>query len=103
MIRHFVLVKFRKDAAADTVATLFAELANLQRSLDGVLDFHAGKNISVETDLIRGNHHAFWFDFADVAARDAYLIDPRHVAAGQRLVAHTVGGVEGVTVVDLEF
>lgn len=102
MIRHFVLLRFRGDVSAEVKQTLFEALSDLQGHLQGVLGFHAGPNVSVETDLIRGFNDAFWFDFEDAAARDAYLIDERHKAVGAQLVAHTVGGVDGVVVVDME-
>ncbi len=101
MIRHIVLLNFRKDVPATTRAGLMEDLAGL-RDLDGVVDFHAGSNTSVETDLIRGNEDGFWFDFTDTAARDAYLEHPRHQAVGAKLVAHTQGGIEGVSVFDME-
>jgi len=103
MIRHFVLLRFRDDVDAATKASLYDELRRLKDHLPGIVGFHAGPNVSVETDLIRGNRDAFWVDFSDVAARDAYLADAAHAAAGARIVAHTVGGADGVTVVDVEF
>ena len=102
MIRHFVMLRFRADVSDDTKLALFEALDGLRGHIAGVLDFRAVANVSVETDLIRGNHDAFWFDFTDTAARDAYLIDPEHQAVGRRLVEHTVDGIEGVTVFDME-
>ncbi len=102
MIRHFVLLDFRDDVSRETRDSIFLDLAGLQ-DLDGVTGFHAGPNVSVETDLIRGHHDGFWFDFTDAAARDAYLVNERHQAVGARIVAHTKGGIEGVTVFDIEF
>ncbi len=103
MIRHFVLVRFRSDVGDEEIASAFKELAALRDHLKGVLDFHAGPNVSVEANLIRGYRHAFWFDFENSISRDAYLADDRHQAAGARLVALADGGIEGITVVDMEF
>jgi hypothetical protein len=50
--------------------------------------------------LQRGHTHAFTIDFADEAARDAYLVDAGHKALGARLVAAAEGGRDGITVVD---
>ena len=44
----------------------------------------------------------FWIDFADRAARDAYLADAEHQAIGAEIVARLDGGAEGVFVCDLE-
>ena len=101
MIRHLVLLRFKDGVSAGVKQSIYAELASLRDRLGGIIDFHAGPNVSVETDLIRGFKDVFWFDFADVAARDAYLIDTHHQAAGARIVAHTQGGAEGVIVVDV--
>jgi hypothetical protein len=100
MIRHIVLVRFRADVGAGERAAIFADLAALRR-LDGVLDFGAGPNVSPETAVRHGFGDAFWFDFRDAAARDAYLDDPAHRAAGARLVAAAEGGVDGIVVVDV--
>lgn len=102
MIRHFVVLKFRDTVDDATKAALYDDLRRLGDHLPGMVGFHAGRNVSVETELIRGNHDAFWVDFADVAARDAYLADEKHRQVGARIVSHTVGGADGVTVVDIE-
>jgi Stress responsive A/B Barrel Domain len=49
----------------------------------------------------RAATHAFTADFADAGARDAYLADPHHQAAGAQLVAMTAGGVKGLAVIDI--
>lgn len=103
MIRHFVLLRFLDSVDAETKASIYKDLSDLRDRLPGIVGFHAGPNVSVETDLIRGNADAFWVDFADSAARDAYLVDARHREIGARIVANTVGGADGVTVVDIEF
>lgn len=102
MIRHFVLLRFRDDVSIAIKAELYAELAALKNHLPGMIGFHAGPNVSVETDLVRGHHDAFWVDFEDAATRDTYLADERHRRIGARLVGLTVGGIDGVTVFDME-
>lgn len=102
MIRHIVLVKFRPEITGDEKQAIYDALDDLRGHLSGVGEFRAGPNVSVETDLIRGNHDAFTVDFADVAARDAYLADEQHRAVGARLVAAAEGGIDGITVFDME-
>ena len=101
MIRHFVLLRFKDDVSDATKQSLYDELEALRGHIDGILAFHAGPNVSVETDLIRGFKDALWFDFANEAVRDAYLVDARHQAAGARVVSHTEGGADGIIVVDM--
>ena len=101
MIRHIVLLKFRPDVSRAERDRLMSDLNGLLGHLKGVTDFHSGVNVAVETDLIRGNHDAFWFDFVDETARDAYLVDEAHRAIGARIVERTEGGIDGVTVFDI--
>ena len=102
MIRHIVLLRFRDDVTREQKQGVFDALSDLQGHLQGVRGFFAGPNVSVETELIRGFKDAFWIDFDDAAARDAYLEDAQHKAVGARIVEHTEGGIDGVVVVDLE-
>ena len=102
MIRHMVLVRFRADVTADEKSAVFEQLAALRAHLPGVLDFRAGLNVSPESHLIRGFNDLFWFDFEDARARDIYLDDPDHKAAGANLVAHAEGGRDGLIVADVE-
>jgi hypothetical protein len=99
MIRHIVFTKLRTDLPANEIEEIFAELAALQPLLPGLLAFSGGPNLSPE-GLDRGYSHGFTVDFTDAAARDAYFIHPAHQKAGARLVAATVGGIEGLAVLD---
>jgi hypothetical protein len=101
MIRHIVLVKFPAAAHAGAIDALFRQLDDLRTVLPGMLGFNGGANVSPE-GLSRGFTHAFVADFADVAARDAYLIHPAHQAAGAKLVAAAEGGIEGLIVIDID-
>jgi hypothetical protein len=101
VIRHIVLVRFPADAGPETIDPLFRALDDLRSVVPGMLSFSAGANVSPE-GLARGFTHAFVADFADAAARDAYLVHPAHQAAGARLVAAAQGGVDGLIVVDID-
>ena len=100
MIRHIVALRFKPDTSAETKAGLYAALAGLSAHIDGILDFQSSANVTVEP-LSRGFDDLFWFDFADEATRDAYLIHPAHQAVGAQIVAETEGGIEGVFVFDV--
>ena len=102
MIRHHVLLRFKTSVSAETKQGLYAELKDLQRHLDGVLDVRTLPNISVEPELISGFKDIFWFDFADAQARDAYIADPLHQAIGARILAQIQGGAAGIIIVDVE-
>ena len=100
MIRHTVFVKFPADARPETIGAVFRALDDLRAVVPGMLRFSAGANVSPEP-LSRGFTHAFVADFADAAARDAYLVHPAHKAAGARLVEAAQGGRDGLVVIDI--
>ncbi|MGA2042357.1 MAG: Dabb family protein [Roseiarcus sp.] len=100
MIRHIVLVKFRSGLPAGEIAAVFAALDDLRAATPGMSRFDAGADVSPE-GLARGFTHAFTVDFANVAARDAYLVHPAHQAAGARLVGAAEGGIDGLLVIDI--
>ena len=102
MIRHVVLVKFRADVPAAERRAIYDALAALRGHLPGILAMSFGPNVSPEGKSL-GFDDGFIIDFADAAARDAYLIDPAHKAAGARLVAALEGGRDaGLLVFDLD-
>ncbi len=100
-IRHVVLFKARADLPPGELEGVFAQLAALKAVIPGMLDCHASANVSPE-GIGRGYTHGFTMDFADAAARDAYLPHSDHKAAGARLRAAAEGGREGLLVIDLE-
>jgi hypothetical protein len=102
MIRHIVLLRFKESVTADEKAAHYAELEGLKGHLKGILGSQFGPNVSPEEPVIHGFKDGFWFDFADEAARDAYLVDPAHQAAGAKLVANAEGGRDGLVVFDMK-
>lgn len=101
MIRHCVFVKFRADVSADERTAIYAQLGDLVGQIDGLLRADFGANVSPE-GVSKGFNDGFIMDLADAAARDRYLVDPAHQAAGARLVGALEGGVDGLIVFDLE-
>ncbi|HBT00391.1 MAG TPA: hypothetical protein DEB47_11140 [Citreicella sp.] len=102
MIRHMVFVRFRDEVTEREKHALYERLEGLSSRLDGLVAFQSRRNLSVELPLVRGFLDMFWIDFADRAARDAYLADAEHQAIGAEIVARLDGGAEGVFVCDLE-
>ncbi len=101
MIRHIVLVKVRAEVGGDVVAGILRRVGGLRDVLPGLVGFAGGLQVSPE-GLGRGFTHALTCDFTDEAARDAYLVHPRHQAVGAEIVAAAEGGLDGVTVVDFK-
>ncbi|WEX88785.1 Dabb family protein [Sinorhizobium garamanticum] len=102
MIRHCVFIRFRPDVTNAEKAAIFAEIAALKDRLPGFLVAHIGANVSPEIAMDKGYAEGFIVDFADAAARDAYLDDAEHQKTGAKIVAAAQGGVQGVFVYDLE-
>jgi quinol monooxygenase YgiN len=100
MIRHIVLVKFRAGVSEAQIAAMFAHLDAIGHRLPGCLGVTSGRSESPE-EMERGYMHGFVADFADWAALAAYQADPGHQAFGAALVAHAVGGIDGILVFDL--
>jgi hypothetical protein len=101
MIRHCVFVKFRADVSQAERDGIYAQLGALVGPIDGLLSAHFGANVSPE-GRAQGYNDGFIMDLRDATARDAYLLDPAHKAAGARLVAALEGGRDGLMVFDLD-
>jgi hypothetical protein len=101
MLRHCVFLRFRSEIDAAQKAALYADLAALESVVPGFLGMSAGPNVSPE-GKDQGFADGFVMDFADAAARDAYLVHPDHKAAGARLTAALDGGSAGLVVFDME-
>ena len=102
MIRHIVLLRFKESITAEVKAGHYSELEALKGHVKGILGSQFGPNVSPEAPVIHGFNDGFWFDFTDEAARDAYLVDAAHQAAGAKLVANAEGGIEGLVVFDMK-
>jgi hypothetical protein len=100
MIRHIVLLKFRKDVTPDAIAALFAELHGIEGKVAGLISITSGFSESPE-QMERGYMHGFVADFEDWGALQTYQDHPAHKALGANLVAATVGGIDGILVFDL--
>ena len=98
MIRHIVLVRFRTDLTEAQIAALLAPLGPLSQRLGFAATW--GRSESPEK-IERGYLHGFVADFASWEALAAYQDDPGHKAFGAGLVAHAVGGIDGILVFDL--
>lgn len=95
VLRHLVLFGFTSETTESEIDEIIHRFSALRESVSDVQAFEWGRNSSPE-DLNPALTHCFQLTFHSDAARDAYLIDPAHVA-----FADWVGAwVEHVTVVD---
>jgi hypothetical protein len=100
VIRHIVLIRFQSGVSDEKIADMFEALPRIRALLDGVLSITAGKSESPE-QIERGYMHGFVIDFRDWDALAAYQAHPDHQRFGGELVAHAVGGLDGILVFDL--
>ena len=96
MIRHIVLIKFRPELEAAQIEERLQSVVALKDKIGGILSVTAGENNSPE-NLEKGFRHGFVVDFADGAARDAYLPHPEHAKDGQSLVEAAEAGPESIS------
>ena len=82
-MRHVVLCDFRDDLPAAELSSVIADFAALADTVESVQELEHGENVSPE-GLDDGFTHCFIVTFADAAARDAYLVDPVHLAFVER-------------------
>jgi len=95
ILRHLVVFGFTSETTEPEIDEIVHRFAALRESVPDVEAFEWGLNTSPE-DLNRELTHCFLLTFGSDAARDAYLVDPAHVA-----FAEWVGSwVEHVKVVD---
>ena len=102
MIRHCVFIRFRADVSRTEKDAIWADIQALKAVVPGFLAVYVGSNVSPETGMDKGFSEGFIIDFADSAARDAYLVHPDHEKAGGRIVAAAQDGVAGILVYDIE-
>jgi hypothetical protein len=101
MLLHIVLINFRDDVSEEHKEDIYDELRSLVGKIDGLLSARFGPNVSPE-GLSKGYRDGFVMELRDADARDRYLADPAHQAAGKKLVAAAEGGLEGLLPFDVE-
>lgn len=101
MIRHCVFVRFRPQVTDADRDDLLRQIRGLRGRLPGLIAAYVGSNVSPEIGMDKGYSDGFIVDFADAAARDAYLDDADHRVIGAKLVEAAAGGAEGILVFDL--
>ena len=100
MIRHIVLIKFRRDVSESEISAVFDQILAIRSVMSGILSITAGKSESPEK-IERGFMHGFVADFADSDALARYQDHPDHKRAGAELVRLSEGGIDGILVFDL--
>ncbi len=86
MIKHIVLVRFKKEINRSQIQKIFKKIGNLGTLLPSMKSFDYGKyNGAIERH--KGFDYAFYMTFNTTKERDEYLIHPEHVKVGAELRA----------------
>ncbi len=97
MLRHVVLIRFKPETPAATIAEVETAFAGLAARIPAIQALEWGTNCSPE-GKDQGFSHCFFLTFASAADRDAYLPHPAHQAFSDLLRPHR----DQVLVVDYE-
>lgn len=97
MVDHVVLYRLRPGTDAAQIAAVERLLRGLVDAIPGVLGFRSGPNVG-PPGYTEGYDWGFVMELVDLAARDAYLAHPAHVAILPDVEAIS----EAVLVFDLE-
>lgn len=100
MIDHCVFVRFQPTVPPEKRLQLVQAFEALVGHIDGLLSLRAGANVPFEHKS-HGFDHGFIARFNDAHALASYQSDARHQVLGAALVAHAVGGLDGIFVFDL--
>jgi hypothetical protein len=74
-VKHVVLLKFKDGTTEEQIGKFFEDVLDLSETVPGIDDYVSGANCSPE-NLNQGMTHSFIMTFADIAARDAYIVHP---------------------------
>lgn len=79
MIRHILLITFKREVQADGIAAVRAAFLDIPAKVSGVVAVEWGQDDSPE-GRSEGFTHSVLMTFADEAARQCYLPHPAHAA-----------------------
>src|ERR1700678_2720946 len=96
-VKHIVLLKFKDGTTEEQIGKFFEDVLDLSETVPGIDDYVSGTNCSPEGRSL-GMTHGFIMTFSDVAARDAYIVNPEHERF--KIMALTI--VDALAIFDFE-
>lgn len=93
MIKHIVLVRFKKEITAAQIDQIFKKIGALESIIPTMKAYDYGK-YNGAAERHKGFDYAFYMTFKTPQERDEYLIHPEHVKVGNELksMLDTEGG-----------
>lgn len=100
MIRHVVLYSYHSDISDEIIDKIYQDLDEISARLPGRLSYTWGKYNGYE-NRNKTYTHCLVTDFADEAARKAFIDDPVRVAFSKReVLPRMINGVDGLVSFD---
>lgn len=84
MIKHIVLIRFKKEISIEQIRTIFDKIGALESILPAMKSFDYGK-YNGAAERHKGFDYAFYMEFDTAQERDEYLVHPEHVKVGTEL------------------
>lgn len=91
-VDHLVTFRWKSTATSSAKETAKKELDELLKRINGIMEYVLGPQISTESPG-KGWDLGFRVTFVDVAARDAYVTNPDHIAVVNEYVLPILDGV----------
>ena len=98
MIRHIVLLAFKKELKERDIEAIFLALENMKNAIPQIQSFTWGKCNSPE-QLNKAFTHGFCMEFIDDKAREIYLQHPLHIGLVEKHVGPALADGENSTLV----
>ena len=80
LLRHIVMVKFKKETAPRQIEMLEKQFAALETQIETIIDYEWGLTDTAEKDLDQGFTHCFVVTFKDKSGLEVYLPHQAHQA-----------------------
>ncbi|MBS7824557.1 Dabb family protein [Wohlfahrtiimonas chitiniclastica] len=84
MVKHIVLVRFKKETSQAAIRAIFEKIRALESVLPTMQSFDYGLYNGAEARY-KGFDYAFYMTFNNAQERDEYLVHPEHVKVGAEL------------------
>lgn len=84
-VDHIVLLKIKPGTSSGRLKAIEKQVRGLKHAIPGIISVTAGKNVSAE-ERSRGFSFGYVIRFISAAARDAYLVHPKHQEVAERIL-----------------
>jgi hypothetical protein len=101
MMKHVVLLDLPEDYDEEELFNIMLGIGDLIQVIPGFTKFEHGPNRDFEA-MSKPHGYGFICHFDDEDTAHQYIAHSGHIAMGKRLVEMCNGGIDGITVIDLD-